>query len=84
MMMLTFRAFIEEDLTSPKILVFRCKSLIPIAGIYKLLYTTREITYCHFDLIDDKNLFVLLGIDVHSLVGHPLTKLKLTLIFFPL
>ena len=30
------------------------------------------------------HLLVLLGVDVHSLVGHPLTKLKLTLIFFPL
>ena len=39
---------------------------------------------CHFDLIDGKNLFVLLGIDVHSLVGHPLTKLKLALVFVPL
>ena len=29
-------------------------------------------------------LLVLLGIDVHSLIGHPLTKLKLPLVFAPL
>ena len=29
-------------------------------------------------------LLVLLGVDVHSLIGHPLTKLKLALVFVPL
>ena len=52
--------------------------------LYKLLDTKRKITCCHLDLIDDNYLFVLLGIDVHSLVGHPLTKLKLALVFVPL
>ena len=84
MMMGTFRAFKEEDLNSPQKIVFRCIKASFRLQVYKLLYTTREITYCHFDVIDDKNLFVLLGIYVHSLVGHPLTKLKLTLILFPL
>ena len=54
----------------------------------EFLFYGENIIYCPYDLILSMSfvvyLLVLLGIDVHSLLGHPLTKLKFTLVFVPL